>query len=116
MRRLTTDGTAEPVSCRETKFLGENGEREKKRKKNVSCSAHHKQDWQPYPVDPHSPIKRPHCIHPTVITGALSRTKDNKSAWSTCVLSAGCPLHPDVHLADRTHFFMEHLKRRVHTR
>ena len=37
-----------PNPSRETKFLGANGDREQ----NVSCSADHEQDWQPYPVDP----------------------------------------------------------------
>ena len=51
MRRLTRDGTAEPISrdqiLRHVRGQG-----------NIHflCSADHKQDWQPYPVDPYSAI------------------------------------------------------------
>ena len=51
MSRLTRDGTAEPVSrdqiLRHVRGQG-----------NIPfpCSADHEQDWQPYPVDPHSAI------------------------------------------------------------
>ena len=51
MSRLTRDGTAEPVSrdqiLRHVRGQG-----------NIDfpCSADHKQDWQPYPVDPYSAI------------------------------------------------------------
>ena len=49
MSRLTRDGTAEPVS-RGQIFRRERGQG------NIyfPCSADHKQDWQPYPVDPYS--------------------------------------------------------------
>ena len=40
-----------PDPSRDTKFSGANGDREMFR---FSCSANHKQDWQPYPVDPYS--------------------------------------------------------------
>ena len=53
MRRLTRDGTAEPVS-RDQILWHEHGQG------NTSiifpCSADHEQDWQPYPVDPYSAI------------------------------------------------------------
>ena len=51
MSRLTRDGTVEPVS-REQIPRRERGQ------ENVhfSCSAHHEQDWQPYPVDPYSVV------------------------------------------------------------
>ena len=52
MNRLTRDGTAEPVS--RDQFLrharGQQGN------VHFPCSADHEQDWQPYPVDPHSAI------------------------------------------------------------
>ena len=49
MNRLTRDGTPEPVSRdqilrREQRGLGNF---------RFPCSADHKQDWQPYPVDPY---------------------------------------------------------------
>ena len=47
MSRLTRDGTAEPVS-RDQIPRRERGQGNI----NFSCSADHKQDWQPYPVDP----------------------------------------------------------------
>ena len=49
MSRLTWDGTAEPVS-REQLLRRERGQGNIK----LSCSADHKQDWQPYSVDPYS--------------------------------------------------------------
>ena len=42
MRRLTRDGTAEPVSRDHINF---------------PCSADHEQDWQPYPVDPYTLLR-----------------------------------------------------------
>ena len=51
MSKLTRDGTAEPVS--RDQIL-----RHPRGQGNVHfpCSADHEQDWQPYPVDPHSAI------------------------------------------------------------
>ena len=51
MRRLTRDGTAEPVS--RDQIL-----RHARGQGNIHfpCSADHEQDWQPYPVDPYSAI------------------------------------------------------------
>ena len=49
MSRLMRDGTAEPVS-RDQIIRREGGQGYI----NFSCSADHVQDWQPYPVDPHS--------------------------------------------------------------
>ena len=46
---MTRDGTAEPVS-RDQILRRERG----KRTIHIPCSADHEQDWQPYPVDPHS--------------------------------------------------------------
>ena len=51
MSRLTWDGTAEPVS-RDQIFRHARGQGNI----NFPCSADHKQDWQPYPVDPYSAI------------------------------------------------------------
>ena len=51
MSRLTRDGTAKPVSrdqvLRHARVQGNI---------HFPCSAHHEQDWQPYPVDPYSAI------------------------------------------------------------
>ena len=47
MRRLTRDGTAEPVS-RDPILRRERGQG----KNHFPGSADHEQDWQPYPVDP----------------------------------------------------------------
>ena len=55
MSRLTRDGTAEPVS-RDEILRGRRGQAT-----NIfPCSADHEQDWQFYPVDPHSPINDDH--------------------------------------------------------
>ena len=48
---LTRDGTAESVS-RDQILRRERGQG----KNHFSCSADHEQDWQPYPVDPHSAV------------------------------------------------------------
>ena len=59
MSRLTRDGTAEPVS--RDQIL-----RHARGQGNIyfPCSAHHEQDWQPYPVDPYSAICDDHAyIH-----------------------------------------------------
>ena len=49
MSRVTRDGTAEPAS-RDQILRRERGQRNI----HFPCSAHHVQDWQPYPVDPYS--------------------------------------------------------------
>ena len=49
MSRLTRDGTAEPVS-RGQILRRERGQGNT----HFPCSADHEQDWQSYPVDPHS--------------------------------------------------------------
>ena len=60
MSRLTRDGTAEPVS-RDHILRRKHGQGNI----NIPCSADHKQDWQPYPVDPYSCYMCDHtCIHP----------------------------------------------------
>ena len=51
MSRRTRDETAEPVS-RDQILRHAWGQGNI----NFPCSAHHEQDWQPYPVDPHSAI------------------------------------------------------------
>ena len=60
MRRLTRDGTAEPVS--RDQIL-----RHARGQGNVHfpCSADHEQDWQPYPVDPYSAICDDHTYIPS---------------------------------------------------
>ena len=57
MSRLTQDGTAEPVS--RDQIL-----RHARGQGNIRfhCSAGHKQDWQPYTVDPYS-CQSPVCDH-----------------------------------------------------
>ena len=49
MRRLTRDGTAEPV-LRDQILTRERG----KGNVHFPCSPDHEQNWQPYPVDPYS--------------------------------------------------------------
>ena len=51
MRRLTRDGTAEPVS-RDQNLRHVRGQGNM----HFPCSADHEQDWQPYPVDPYSAV------------------------------------------------------------
>ena len=51
MSRLTRDGTAEPVS-RDQILRHAQGQMNV----HLPCLADHEQDWQPYPVDPHSAI------------------------------------------------------------
>ena len=51
MSRLTRDGTAEPVS-RDQILRHARGQRNI----HFPCSADHKEDWQPYPVDPYPAI------------------------------------------------------------
>ena len=51
MRRLTRDGTAEPVS-RDQILRRERGQGNI----NLPCSADYEQDWQPYPADPYPAI------------------------------------------------------------
>ena len=68
MRRLTRDGTAEPVSrdqiLRHARGRGHI---------NFPCSADHGQDWQPYPVDPYSAIYDYHAyIHTYIVLRFLS--------------------------------------------
>ena len=46
-----------PNPSRETNFSGANADREMF---YFPCSAHHEQDWQPYPVDPYSCCMRDH--------------------------------------------------------
>ena len=52
MSWLTRDGTTEPVQ-RDRIIRRKRGHGEKILKKNVEL-ADHEQDWQPYPIDPHS--------------------------------------------------------------
>ena len=62
MSRLTRDGTTEPVSRDQIP-------RHARGQKNInlSCSADHEQDWQPYPVDPYSAICDDHTYIHTYI-------------------------------------------------
>ena len=60
MSRLTRDGTVEPVS-RDQILRHARGQGNI----HVPCSADHKQDWHPYPVDPYSAIDTYiHCRDP----------------------------------------------------
>ena len=62
MRRLTRDGTAEPVS-RDQILRHARGEGNI----HFPCSADHEQDWQPYPVDPYSAMCDHTYIHTTTV-------------------------------------------------
>ena len=63
MSRLTQDGTAKPVS-RDQILRRERGQGNLQ----FPWSADHEQDWQPYPVDPHSAICNDHTyLHTTYI-------------------------------------------------
>ena len=83
MSRLTRDGKAEPVS--RDQIL-----RHARGQGNIHfpCSADHKQDWQPYPVDPYSAICGDHTyIHACVIAFPVdmkyARLKDDLILDST---------------------------------
>ena len=58
MSSLTRDGTAEPVP-RDQILRCVRGQRNN----YFPCSADHEQDWQPYPVDPHSAICDDHTYY-----------------------------------------------------
>ena len=71
MNRLTRNGTAEPVSrdqiLRHVRGQGNI---------HFPCSADHEQDWQPYPVDPHSAIYDDHTyIHTYILLLLFSWTR-----------------------------------------
>ena len=59
MKRLTRDGTAEPVSGGDQILRRDRGQGNI----NLPCSADHEQDWQPYPVDPYHAICDDYTIH-----------------------------------------------------
>ena len=67
MSRLTRDGTAEPVSRNQMLrhervcVFGDLSKRV-----NFPCSVDHEQDWQPYPVDPHSAYINTYILVPGV--------------------------------------------------
>ena len=67
MSRLTRDGTAEPVS-RDQILRRERGQGTF----DFPCSADHEQDWQPYPVDPHSCYMSDHIYIHTYIAGTFN--------------------------------------------
>ena len=62
MSRLTRGGTVEPVSRDQTlkRVRGQ-------RNNHFLCSADHKQDWQPYPVDPYSAV----CIYVCMLYNSM---------------------------------------------
>ena len=62
MSRLTRDGTAEPVS-RDQFLRRERGQGNF----HFPCSADHKQDWQPYPIEPCSAMCDDHTYIHTYI-------------------------------------------------
>ena len=72
MSRLTRDGTAEPVSLdqilRHVRGQGNI---------NFPCSADHKQDWQPYPVDPYSAICDDHTYIHTYNSQLVNEPSNN---------------------------------------
>ena len=69
MRRLTRDGTAEPVS--RDQILRREG---RHGNIHVPCSADHEEDWQPYPVDPYLLYVMTIYIHTYITHCSLSRT------------------------------------------
>ena len=83
MSRLTRDETAEPVS-RDQILRHERGQGNDV----FPCSADHVQDWQPYPVDPHSCYM---CDHTSLDAVAESRRDAVINHWmqSECGKGAG---------------------------
>ena len=78
MSRLTRNGTAESVS--RNKFLRrERGQRKKK----IPCSADHKQDWRPYPVDLYYAGSPDHTIH---TVGCIDSTKQEQGLSTLIIL------------------------------
>ena len=76
MSRLTRSGTAETVS--RGQIL--RGER-RQGSIHLPYSAHHEQDWQPYPVDPYSTICDDHTyIHTWIGTGTGTGTEARTAA------------------------------------
>ena len=84
MRRLTRDGTAEPV-LREQILRREQGQEIF----HFPCSPDHEQDWQPYPVDPsvaicdgHTYIHQSMCDslfpHPPLLQWTCAILKDSE--------------------------------------
>ena len=69
MSRLPQDGTAELVS-RDQTLRHVRGERNI----HFPYSADHEQDWQPYPVDPHSAICDDHTYNTGVSTKPISQS------------------------------------------
>ena len=86
MKRLTRDGTAEPVS-RDQILRHEGGQGNI----HFPCSADHEHDWQPYPVDPYSAIYDDHtyihagtCIYAYIFFGLATNAlnvRNNNNNW-----------------------------------
>ena len=76
MSRLTRDGTAEPVS--RDQIL-----RHARGQGNIRfpCSADHEQDWQPYPVDPHSAICDDHTYIHTYHINCTNISNSTVGVW-----------------------------------
>ena len=56
-------------------------------KNNVPCSADHKQDWQPYPIDPYSAKSAPYIIDANIRRGRRA-ARSSRSQGSTKLLCA----------------------------
>ena len=94
---VTRDGIAEPVS-RDQILRRERGQRNI----NFPCSAHHVQDWQPYPVDPSSCFMCDHTyigVQSLIFVFSLFQTIYNKSG------------PPIIHTTKSLNFILEELIR-----
>ena len=58
MSSLTWDGAAEPVS-RDHILMRKRGQGNI----HLPCSAHHEQDWKPYPVDPYFAVSNEYAYY-----------------------------------------------------
>ena len=85
MSGLTRDGTAEPNS-RDQILRRERGQG----KFRFLCSADHKQDWQPYPVDAQSAESDDHThTHIQLVDCVGLFEPENLSSWKVCVCVCG---------------------------
>ena len=95
MSRLTRDGTAESGS-RDQVLRRERGQGNM----NFLCSADHEQDWQPYPVDPHSCYNTCVTIHTWVSQDhfivVLIITKQEVSRWISVAQKRGVEKTPGL--------------------
>ena len=74
--RLTRDGTARPVTQEDQILRGERGQ---ENIHSLPCSADHKQDWQPYPVDPYYSCCK--CDHEYIHKRNMRENKNRKERY-----------------------------------